>query len=80
MQVREILENWEMNCNKCIANVQSWFINKLRHLLTILNHIHLFVKIANNYEIQHKNWENLEIIDFIDGEQTGWKNLQELLS
>ena len=26
------------------------------------NHRHLYVKIANNYNIQQKNWENLEIM------------------
>ena len=58
------------------ANVQSWFTDKLRHLSVAstskwlfwdffekcYNHRQQSVKIANNYHIQHKNWENSEII------------------
>ena len=61
---------------KCTANVQSWFTNKLRHLSVAstskwlfwdffeksYNHRQLSVKKGNNYHIQHKNWENLEIM------------------
>ena len=61
------------------ANVQSWFTDKLKHLPVAstskwlfwdlfekcYNHRQLSVKIANSYQIQHKNWENLEIIKSI---------------
>ena len=55
------------------ANVQSWFTNKLRHLSVPSLSKRLFwyffetyytysVKVTNDYHIQHKNWENLDII------------------
>ena len=58
------------------ANFQSWFTEKLRYSSVASTSIWLFwdcfekcynhrqssVKIANDYNIQQKNWENLEIM------------------
>ena len=65
--------------NDYTANDQSWFTDKLRYLYVAstskwlfwdlfekcYNHRQLSVKIANSYQIQHKNWENLEIMKII---------------
>ena len=40
------------------TSTSQWLFSVLK----CYNYRQLFVKIANNYYIQHKNWENLEIM------------------